>query len=198
MSKHKNLILICIAAILFIYAGFISIYPGILNSTFNINDFEKKFYEATSLETTIESVDFKIKPNFETIINIYGFDLKYIDRQDLFSARTIEIVTTPSALFSNNYKIKSMNLKTVKYNDQVLETGENKLAFLPASFNPKPFGKNTITVSPGNITIKNAKYSYTKSLPYTYKEDSYAVRNYSAAEVKSYLSSLNFAKVKIK
>lgn len=198
MTKHKNLILIVISAILLIYAGFISIFPAILNSSFDIKKFEKKLFEATSLDTTIGSVTFKIEPNFNTIISFYDVDAKYVDRQDLFSAKLIEINTTPSAIFSNNYNIKSLYLKNVKYDDQLLEDGKNKISFLPESFNPKPFGKDMITITPGKITFRNLQCSYTKAVPYSYKKESYSEQTYTKQDVKEYLSTLNFKKVKIK
>ena len=62
MTKYKNVLLIAIAIILFIYASFISIFPAFVTSSFNINKFEQKMAEATGLDVTLGIIDFKINP----------------------------------------------------------------------------------------------------------------------------------------
>lgn len=196
MSKYKNTLMIFVALILFIYAGMLSIFPKILTSSFNIDKFEEKFYEATSLLTTVDSVSYKLKWNFETTIIVRNLSLKYIDHQPLFDAKYAEIVASPSALFGNNFNIKSMYLKNVVYADQILPDGQNKIAFLPEGFKADKFGKKYITIAPGDIRVKNLKVTYVT--PRTYKEKSFREKTFYKEEVRDFLKSLTYSSVKIK
>ncbi len=196
MSNYKNTIMIVIAAILLVYAAFISIIPAIKTSSFNIKDFEQKCYDATSLITTVDSVQYKIKPNLKTIIIVKNLELRYIDNQPLFYARNIELTSTLGALFGNKFDIKSLYLKNIKYEDQILANGENKLAFLPGAFNSELFGKKSITIIPGDVTVKNFDIKYIG--PTTFKEKFIRENTYSKEEVKEFLSQFYFSHVNIK
>lgn len=196
MTKYKNTILICLSVILLIYAGFISIFPAILTNSFNIDTFEQKVYDATSLVTTVDMVEYKIKPNFDTIIILRNWSSKYIDNQDCFDASMIELTTTPAAIFTNNIKIKNLYVKNAKYANQYLPTGENKLAFLPGAFNSKIFGKNKIVLTAGPVKVKNFRIK--TIAPNVYREDNRRESNYTEQEVKDFLSSYYFANIEIK
>lgn len=196
MSKYKNTILITLAVILLIYAGFISIFPAILTSSFNIDKFEKQIFDATSLVTTVDTVEYKIKPNFDTIITFRNWSSKYIDDQDCFDATMIELTTTPATIFTNNIKIKQLNVKNAKFSNQILPSGENKLAFLPAAFNSKVFGKNQINITAGPVRVKN--FRIRNITPNNYKEDNRRESNYTEQEVKDFLSQMYFSSVNIK
>ena len=196
MSKYKNTILIFVALIMFLYAGFISILPTVLTNSFDITKFEEKMYEATSLLTSIDSVQFKIKNNLTTTVVVKNLSLKYIDEQPLFDARRIEFDASPSILFGRDFNIKSMKMKYVVYADQILPSGENKIAFLPSAFNSEVFGHKNITISPSDIYIKNLKVTYVT--PKTYKEKSYREKEFSKGEVLDFLKTLQFSHVKIK
>ena len=190
MNQHKNAIMIIVAIILFIYAGMISIFPYFITKSFNIDQFEQKVFEATSLVTTIDSFDYTIKPNFDTVITIRNWSSKYIDEQNCFDARQIQLTTTPFAIFTKNFKIKDLYLKNVKYADQTLPEGQNKLAFLPEAFNSNVFGTNNIKITTGPIRIKN--YQKIHIAPNIYKENNYREMKYSKDEVKNFLSQFTF------
>ncbi len=196
MMNKKNTILILISIVLLLYACVISIVPAIITNLFDITKFEQKFYDASSLVTTLDSVNYKIKPNFDVIITLKNVSLKYIDYQPMFDAGTIELTTTPSALLGNTFNIKNLYLKNVKYEDQILPDGTNKLAFLPRAFDTKQFGKNNITIVPGPIKIKNLKIKYIT--PTTYDEKDYINKDYSKSEVKLFLSNQIFSQIKIR
>ncbi len=196
MSKYKNTLLIFIAVILLAYAGFISIFPAILTKTFNIDEFEQKIYDATSIVTTVDNVEYKILPNLKTIIILRNWSSKYIDEQSLFDARYIEIITTPMSLFTKNFNIKSMYLKNIVYKDQVLSDGTNKIAFLPEAFNSELFGARKITITPGPVRVKNFKIVHIG--PKSYKEKTYREKTYDRQEVRDFLSSFDFSHVDIK
>lgn len=196
MSKYKNTILIVLAVILLVYAIFISIFPAILTSSFNIDKFEKQVFDSTSLVTTVDMVEYKIKPNFDTIITLRKWSSKYIDDQDCFDATMIELTTTPAAIFTNNIKIKQLYVKNAKFSNQILPSGENKLAFLPATFNSKIFGKNKINIIAGPVKVKNFKIK--NITPNTYNEDNRRESNYTTQEVKDFLSQMYFSSVNIK
>lgn len=199
MNKYKNVLLIIISLILFAYAGFISIFPSIKTNSFNIDQFEQKTLRATGLNVTLASINFKIQPNLTTIITIRDLIAQYPDQQPLLTAKYVEITTTPSSLFSNNYDIKSLYLKNVKYDDQILPSGENKIAYLPSSFEPSFYGPKKITVKVnGPLRIKNLDTIYTISTPYRFKKESQREFTYSKEELKSFLQSLNFVNAEIK
>ncbi len=199
MSNYKNVILIIISIILFIYAGFISIFPSFYTKHFNINDFTQKMLPASGLNVTFNDIDVKIKPNFKTIINLKELQVSYPDNQPLFRARTVELITTPSSIISKKFKIEKLTLNNVKYEDLVLPSGENKLAFFPSTFDPSVFKTKKITIIPkGNIYIKGLNIGYTVAEPYSYKKEDLREAEYSAYQVKTFLESLNFKNVIIK
>ena len=198
MSKYKNVTLIFIAIVLFIYAVLISIYPAFLSKNFDINKFEEKALPATGLNITFNYIDIKIKPNFTTIITVRDLNIKYPDEQPLFKAKVAQLTTNLSALLNKNFNVKNLYLKNVQYDDQILPSKENKLAFLPATFDPKYFGKRKITIKPGPIKIEKLKISYTYPDPYSYKTESFREVNYSEEEVRSFLDTLVFTNVVIK
>ena len=196
MAKYKNALLVIVSLLLFAYAGFISIVPMVKTNTFDIDKFEQQVFDATSLVTTVDSIDYKIKPNFETIITVKNLSLKYIDAQPLFDAKHIEIKTTPMALFTHNYKINSIYFKRAWYADQILPDGDNKIAFLPGAFNSTIFGANSITVVPGPAKFKDLKVTYVT--PTTYKEKNIRETSFSKSEVEDFLKSFTYSHVKIK
>ena len=196
MAKYKNAIFVLVSLILFGYAGFISIVPMVKTNTFDIDKFEQQVFDATSLVTTVDSVDYKIKPNLETTITVKNLSLKYIDAQPLFDAKHIEIKTTPAALFTPNYKIKSIYFKRAWYADQILPNKENKIAFLPGAFNSEIFGAKKITVEPGPAKFKDLKVTYVT--PTTYKEKNLREVSFTKSEVESFLKSFHYSHVKIK
>ena len=81
MAKYKNAILVLVSLILLGYAGFISILPAVKTNTFDIDKFEQQVFDATSLVTTVDSVDYKIAWNLKTTITVRNLSLKYIDAQ---------------------------------------------------------------------------------------------------------------------
>ena len=196
MTKYKNTVLIVVSIIFFAYAGFISIFPAILTSSFDIDKFEQKVFDSTSLVTTVDTVEYKIKPNFDIIISLRNWSSKYIDDQDCFDASLIEITTTPAAIFSKTFKIKQLYLKNVRYSNQTFENGENKLAFLPGAFNSEIFGASKVTIIPGPVKIKNFRIKYIA--PGVYKERNQREILYSEPEVRAFLSNMNFSHVVIK
>lgn len=196
MAKYKNALLIVVSLLLLVYAGFISIVPMVKTSTFDIDKFEQQVFDATSLVTSVDAVEYKVKPNFETIITIRNLSLKYIDYQPLFDAKYIEVKTTPAALFTHNYKINSIYFKRAWYADQILPSKENKIAFLPGAFNSEIFGAKSITVEPGPAKFKDLKITYVT--PTTYKEKNLREVSYSKDEVRNFLKSFTYSHVKIK
>ncbi len=196
MTKYKNTVLIVVSIIFFAYAGFISIFPAILSNSFNIDEFEQKVFDSTSLVTTVDSVEYKIKPNFDTLISLRNWSSKYIDDQDCFDASLIEITTTPFAIFTKNFKIKQLYLKNVRYSNQTFENGENKLAFLPGAFNSEKFGAKQITIIPGPVKVKNFRIK--DIAPGYYKERNQREAFYSEQEVRAFLSDKYFSHVVIK
>jgi hypothetical protein len=197
MKEHRNAILILISVILFIYAGLLSIYPAFLKSTFNVTKFEEKVYRATSLVTTIDSVDFKVKPNFDLYIYLYKWSSKYVDDQDCFDAGYIEITTGLFAPITKKFKIKNMTLKNVVFSNQLLmPENVNKLSYLPEAINPGEFGAKKFVVTPGPVTVKNFTIKYIA--PNYYKENKRNLVEYSKNDVKEFLQKRNFKRVEIK
>lgn len=196
MAKYKNTILILLSIIFFAYAGFISIFPAFLTSSFNIDKFEQKVYDSTSLVTTVDTVEYKIKPNFDTIISLRNWSSKYIDDQDCFDASLIEITTTPAAIFGKTFKIKQLYLKNVRFSNQTLPSGENKLAFLPGAFNSKVFGADKIVIIPGPVKVKNFRIK--DIAPGVYNERNQREALYSEQDVKSFLTDKNFSHIIVK
>ena len=196
MAKYKNAIFVLVSLLLFAYAGFISIVPMVKTNTFDIDKFEQQVFDATSLVTTVDSVSYKIDWNLKTTITVKNLSLKYIDAQPLFDAAHIEIETTPSALFTHNYNIKSIYFKRAWYADQILPEGTNKIAFLPGAFNSEIFGAKSITVKPGPAKFKNLRVTYVT--PKTFKEQNYRETSFSKSEVDAFLKSFNYSHIKIK
>ena len=198
MQKYKNVFMIFLALILFVYAGFISIFPAFVIKTFNIDEFEQKSYTATGLNITLGYIDIKIKPNFKTVIIVRDLIAKYPDNQPLLEAKYAELTTTPASILKKEFKIKSLYLKNVEYHDQILPDGENKIAYLPAAFDPSYYGTKKITIVPGPIRIKNLDVSYTVGEPYSYKTTSKREITFEKSEVEEFLSNLTFTNVVIK
>lgn len=196
MSKYKNTFMIVLSVVMLAYAAFTTVVPVVLTETFNVDKFEEKVFEATSLLATVDSVQYKIKPNLTTEIIVRNFSLKYIDEQPLFNAGYIEIKASPSIIFGRNFNLKSLYVKNAHYADQILPTGENKIAFLPSAFNSEIFGAKSINVVPAAIKVKNLKITYVT--PTTYKERNIREKIYDKAEVTSFLKSLDFSHVNIK
>ena len=195
--KYKNVLLIAVSLVLLIYAGYISIFPIFLTNSFNIDKFEEKVYNATSLLTTIDAIDFKITPGLNMIITIRNWSSMYVDEQDCFDAGTIQLTTNPMSIFTKNFKIKDLYLKNVKFSNQTLPDGENKLAFLPPAFNnSKSFGSKKITVVTGPVRVKNFKI--TNIAEGYYKQNRIREKVYSAQDVKAFLSGFYFDHVNIK
>ena len=105
MSKYKNVILMIVAVILLGYASFISIIPSMMSKNFNIDKFEQATLKAAGLNVTFEMIDIKIKPNLKTYIVIRDLIAQYPDQQPLFSAKYIELETTPAALFKKDFQV---------------------------------------------------------------------------------------------
>lgn len=196
MSNHKNLILIVISLILLAYAGMLSLYPFILNSTFSKTKFGQKVYDATGLVTTVEKVDFEMKPNLTLIITINNWSSKYIDYQDCFDANVIELQTGALSPITKDFPIKELYLKHVKYSDQVFDTGANKLDYLPRSFNASAFGTDKIKVAAGPVRVQDFRIK--RITPDTYDEDNRSESIYTKAQVKKFLQDLNIRFVEVR
>ncbi len=194
--KYRNAILLIAAVILFAYASFISIFPAILTSVFNVEKFEKELYASTNLVTTVDAVNFKIKPNLDMVITINNWSTKWIENQDCFDAGVIQLTTGPFCIFTKNFKIKDLYLKRVKYLNQVLDNGINKLEYLPASFNSEVFGAKKITVISGPVRVKSFKIKTVTPSEYneTYKNEV----NFSEENVRNFLLNYLFSGVVIK
>lgn len=196
MSKHKNLIMIFVSIILIAYAALLSIYPAVLTSSFNKAEFGEKVYKACGLVTTIDGIEFKMKPNLTLVITINNWSSKYIDRQDCFDAALIELQTGAFSPFTKNFKIKELFLKHVKYANQTFSNGENKLAYLPKSFEASAFGADKIIVEAGPVKILDFKIK--DIAPKYYAEDNRRSESYSKLQVKSFLDEQNIRFVEVK
>lgn len=196
MTKYKNTILIIISCILFFYTFFITAFPKIKTNSFSRKLFEKQAYEATSLITNVDSVEYSMKPNFETTITARNVKFQYIDYQDLFSASEIKIITTPAALFDKHFDIKEINMKRVKYSDQILPDGNNKLKFLPAAIDTTKFGQNYISITAAPINIKHLEVEYIT--PTTYDNKKYMTKSFSKEQVEKFLKAQKFYRIQIK
>lgn len=199
MAKYKNAFLMIVACILFIYAGFISVFPSVYSRNFNIDKFEQATLSATGLNVTLGTFNFEIKPGFKTYITVTDLIAMYPDQQPLFSAKYAQVETTPLAIFTKDFDIKSLYLKHVIYDDQILPEGVNKLAYLPESFEPSFYGAKKVTIRPnGQIRVKNLEVNKTVSKPYRYTKNSEREAIYLQSEVEMFLKSLNFKNVDIK
>lgn len=196
--KHRNLILILLSVVLFAYAIVIGIIPSVMTKSFNKETFQQKLTEALGLNASIGTYTVIVKPNFETLITITELKVEFPDEQPVFKAKSAELTTDLSSLFTNTYKIKKLDLKFVKYDDLILPDGNNKIAYLPARITPKPFGPNSVTIISGPVFAKDIEVSYTKTLPYSYKKENYRQLSYTKDQVRSFLTSLNLHNIKIK
>lgn len=196
--KYKNIILIIVSIILFLYAILIGIVPSVMTKCFDKEEFQERLTDALGLDATIGTYTVRVQPNLQTIITITELDVKFPDEQPVFKAKLAELTTTFSSLFSNKYVIKKLDLKFVKYDDLILPDGINKIAFLPARITPKPFRKNSITIVSGPVYVKDIDVSYTQTSPYSYKKESYRQLTYTKEQVRSFLASQNFSNIKIK
>ena len=194
--KYKNTVLLLVSLLFFAYAAMISIVPSMKTSSFNTEEFEKKFEEATSLVTSVDSVRYEVTPTLKTKIKVRNLSLKYVDYQPLLDVRHAELTAGIGALFGTKYDIKSLSLKGVKYSDQILPSGDNKIAFLPLAFDSTKFGHKSIAVSPGPVVIKDYKIDYIT--PTTFAQKKYDIMEYSKDEVEDFLKSFDYAHVKIK
>lgn len=193
--RYKSTLMIFIALILFVYAAFISIVPSMITNAFNTEDFEKKFEEATSLRTSIDAVEYKITPTLHAIIRVRNLSLKYVDYQPLLDVRQAELKTNLPAIFGSKYKIESLNVKGIKYSDQILPSGENKIAFLPKAFDSTLFGKKSITIVPGPVTIRDYQTDYIT--PTTFRQKKVDEEIYTKDEVSDFLRSFQYSHVVI-
>ena len=196
MSNHKNLILILVSIILLAYAALLSLYPMVLNSTFSKTNFGKKVYDATGLVTTIDKINFEMKPNLTLIVTINNWSSKYIDYQDCFDANIIELQTGAFSPVTKNFPIKELYLKHVKYSDQVFDTGANKLDYLPRSFNASAFGTDKIKIAVGPVRVQDFRIK--RITPDTYSEDNRSESTYSKVQVKRFLQDLNIRFVEVR
>lgn len=190
MSKHKNLLLMLFALVLFIYAGILSVYPYLLNLTFNTVKFEEKAYTASGLRTSLDNIEFKMQPNLTLVITLRNLSLKYIDYQDCFDAGFIELKTGAFSPITKKFPIKNMLLRHVKFSDQMLmPQQENKLAYLPRSFNVNAFDTKKIVIGAGPVFVYD--FEIKRIAPGFYKEDNRKESSYSKNQVKEFLSSFN-------
>lgn len=196
--KYKNIILIIVSIVLFIYAIIIGIVPSIMTKSFNKDVFQEKLTKALGLNVTVGTYTVRVKPNLQAIVTITELDVKFPDEQPVFKAKLAELTTTLSSLFSKKYVIKKLDLRFVKYDDLILPEGTNKIAFLPARITPKPFGHNTITIVSGPVYARDIDVSYTEASPYSYKTEKYRQLTYTKDQVRSFLSSQNFSNIRIK
>ena len=200
--QYRNLILMFLALVLFVYAGLISIVPSIITSTFNSAEFAVKFSEATSLKTNLDGFQYRISPNLHATIELNNLKLAWVGDQDLFEAKIIEIETkNPLAIFTKNYDIESVSISNAHYSDQLIPDDKtqkliNKLNKLLPNFNPNPFGTSKIKIVPGKVTFKNFKISYIT--PETYNEDTISQKTFSKPEVKKFLTEYPVGNVNIK
>lgn len=194
--NYKNTLMIFGSVLLFSYAALISVVPAVMTNSFDIDKFEQKMFDATSLITSLDTVEYKVSPSLKTTITVKNLSLKYIDYQPLFDARQVKLETSLLALLGKSFNVKNIEFKNVIYADQILPNGENKIAFLPSAFNSEIFGAKSISVVPGPAKFKNLKITYVT--PTTYKEKFIREKNFSKAEVGSFLKSFEYSHVKVK
>ena len=172
VTSYKNCILMIVSLILFLYAGFIGLYPAILTWTFNYDKFSDSVYKTTALVTT------------------------HFDKQNAFEATEIKVKTTPFAIFTKDFQIKSMEITGAKLWEQFLPSGENKLAYIPKSFYAKPFGAKVITIRPSAVDFNSFTIVHQRSSGV--KEEYIRKKSYSLYEVKNFLMNKNIVDVVIK
>lgn len=196
VSSYKNCILMLLSFVLFLYAGFIGLYPAILTWTFNYEKFYDSVYKTTALVTKVHKMEFSMTPSADMIITAYNWDSKHIDEQNAFEATEIKIKTTPFAIFTKDFQIKSMEIVNAKLWDQLLPSGENKLAYIPKSFYAKPFGAKVITIRPSGLDINGLTIIHQRKAGVT--EEYTRKKSYSLYEVKTFLENKNIGDVVIK
>ena len=196
VTSYKNCILIIVSLILFLYAGFIGLYPAILTWTFNYDKFYDSVYKTTALVTKVHKMEFSMSPTFDMTITANNWVSTHIDNQNAFDATEIKITTTPFAIFTKDFKIKSMKITGGKIWDQILPSGENKLAYIPKVFNAKPFGAKVITIRPSAVDFDS--FTIVRMRPSGVTEEYTRKKTYSLYEVKTFLTNQNIVDVVIK
>lgn len=199
---YKNLTMMAVALLLFIYAGFISIVPTVITNSFNKSEFETKMGDASSLITSIEDFNYKITPSLHGIIDITGLNIKWIGDQPIFEAKQLEIETNnPLAVVTKNFDINKITVTNARYTDQMLfdqKTNKmvNKMNFVTPNFDTSKFGTKKINLKAGNVYVKNYQVSYIT--PTTYNENFIQQKVYPKAEVKKFLMDHPVNNVEIK
>ncbi len=196
MSNRKNLILIVISLILLLYAGLMSVYPAFLNATFSKTKFGQKVYDSVGLVTTIDKINFEMKPNLTLIVTINNWSSKYVDYQDCFEAGVIELQTGAFSPFTKNFPIKELYLKHVKCSNLILPNGKNKLAYLPSSFGASPFGAKVIKIGAGPVRVQDFRIKHI--YPDISEDDNRSESIYSKTDVKKFLQELNIRFVEVR
>ena len=193
-KTHRNAILFLVAIVLFIYAGFIALYPTILRASFDKAEFGRKVEDTTGLITTIKNIEFKLNPVTLTIV-INEWNSDHMPGQKCFYADRIEIQTNPLSMITKNFVIKNMELQNVQYFDQILDNGENKLDHL-SDMNFSQFNTDKVTVTPGPVSVKNFNITYIE--PTDHRENIRSFVKYTASDVRAFLQDINFKNVVIK
>ena len=193
-KTHRNAILFLVAILLFIYAGFIALYPTILRASFDKAEFGRKVEDTTGLITSIKNIEFKLSPVTLTII-VNEWVSDHMQDQPCFKADRIEIHANPLCMITKNFVIKDMDLQNVRYYDQMLDNGENKLDRL-SEMNFSQFNVDKVSVTPGPVSVKN--FTITSIDPDTHRDNERSFVKYSRSDVKAFLESKNFKNVIIK
>lgn len=196
MQQHKNFIMMLISLILLTYALLLSVYPSILTSSFNRERFEEKVYNAVGLVTSVDDVNFRIRPDLTLIITIRNWSSKYIDNQDCFDAAFIELQTGFLSPLTKNFKIKNLYLRHVDFSNQTLPEGENKLAYISSSFEASAFNTKEVSITPGPVKVRN--FMIKNIAPDFYSENKRQEVVYTADEVRQFLNDWHVRHVKIK
>ena len=199
---YKNLTMMAVALLLFIYAGFISIVPTVITNSFNKDEFATKMGDASSLITSIEGFDYKITPSLHGIIDITGLKIEWIGNQPIFEAKQLEIETNnPLAVVTKNFDINKVIVTNARYTDQMVFDQKangliNKLNYVTPNFDAQKFDTKKIKVKAGNVQVKNYQISYIT--PTTYNENEIQQKIYPKAEVKKFLMDHPVNSVEIK
>lgn len=196
VKSYKNAILILISLVLFAYSGFVLLFPTILTMTFNKKKFCESVYKTSGLVTNIDKMEFKMTPKLDMIITVRNWESKHIDNQNAFKTKEIEVVTTPFAIFTNNYNIKSMRFVGTQLWEQILPNGNNKLAYIAKSFSPKDFGADKMTIKPSAVEFKGFTIVHEDKI--NTREEYIRNKTFSLYEVKTFLKNQNLFRVVIK
>ena len=89
-----------------------------------------------------------------------------------------------------------MEINGAKIWDQILPSGENKLAYIPKVFRAKPYGAKVIKIRPSAVDFKS--FTIVHQRPSGVTEEYMRKKSYSLFEVKSYLTNKNIVDVVIK